>query len=130
MKIREKIMELEFIRDYILVSKFGNNIHYVDLAETIETGVVNRLMLARELGIDYAVVVSGIIPIGRDWDKYGDGTWKPQRFYIATDDIKTQDNNRDQEERKIYDFLRGKPIEKGDFDSIITTKEQATSKSK
>ena len=67
MGIKEKIMELRFVRDYILVSKFGNNIHDVDLLESIQTGVVNRLLIARELGIDYAVVVEGIVPMS----KYG-----------------------------------------------------------
>ena len=62
MGIKEKIMELEFVRNYILVSKFGNNIHDVDLLESIQTGIVNRLLIARELGIDYAVVIKGVIP--------------------------------------------------------------------
>ena len=38
MGIKEKIMELKCVRDYILVSKFGNNIHDVDLLESIQTG--------------------------------------------------------------------------------------------
>lgn len=112
MGIKEKIMELEFVRDYILVSKFGNSIHDVDLTETVKTGIVDRLLMARELGIDYAVVVKGVIPMSKTWDIYGDGTWNPNRSYISTQDIKTQDNNRDQEERNIYDFLRGKPATK------------------
>lgn len=112
MGIKEKIMELKCVRDYILVSKFGNNIHDVDLLESIQTGVVNRLLIARELGIDYAVVVEGIVPMSKIWDKYGDGTWNPNRSYISTEDIKTEDNNREQEERNIYDFLRGKPAHK------------------
>lgn len=41
-------MKLEFIRDYILEVKFGDNNHYADLTETIEAGVV---MLNRELKI-------------------------------------------------------------------------------
>lgn len=114
MGIKEKIMELKCVRDYILVSKFGNNIHDVDLLESIQTGVVNRLLIARELGIDYAVVVEGIVPMSKIWDKYGDGTWNPNRSYISTEDIKTEDNNREQEERNIYDFLRGKPGHKAE----------------
>ena len=110
MGIKEKIMELEFVRDYILVSKFGDNIHDVDLTETVETGIVNRLLTARELGINYAVVVKGIIPMSKSWDKYGDGTWNPRRSYISTDDIKTESNDREQEERNVYDFLRGKEM--------------------
>ena len=54
---------------------------------------------------------------GKNWDKYGDGTWQPKRAYIATDDIKTPDNDRMQEEKNIYDFLRGKTIEKSKLDS-------------
>ena len=114
MGIKEKIMELRFVRDYILVSKFGNNIHDVDLLESIQTGVVNRLLIARELGIDYAVVVEGIVPMSKILDKYGYGTWNPNRSYISTEDIKTEDNNREQEERNIYDFLRGKPAHKAE----------------
>ena len=114
MGIKEKIMELKCVRDYILVSKFGNNIHDVDLLESIQTGVVNRLLIARELGIDYAVVVEGIVPMSKIWDKYGDGTWNPNRSYISTEYIKTEDNNREQEERNIYDFLRGKPGHKAE----------------
>ena len=114
MGIKEKIMELKCVRDYILVSKFGNNIHDVDLLESIQTGVVNRLLIARELGIDYAVVVEGIVPMSKIWDKYGDGIWNPNRSYISTEDIKTEDNNREQEEINIYDFLRVKPAHKAE----------------
>ena len=112
MGIKEKIMELEFIRNCILVNKYGKNIHDVDIWETVQTGIVNRLLIARALEIDYAVIISGVIPSGRSWDKYGDGTWNPKRTYISTDDIKTSDNDKEQEERNIYDFLRGKEIAK------------------
>lgn len=112
MGIKEKIMELEFVRDYILVSKFGKNIHDVDLTESVKTGIADRLLMARELGIEYAVVIKGIVPISVSWDRYGDGTWNPKRSYISTEDIKTEDNNREQEEKNIYDFLRGKEASK------------------
>ena len=123
MGIKEKIIELEFIKNCILVRKFGKNIHDVDLWETVQTGIVNRLLIARALDIDYAVVVSGVIPSGKSWDKYGDGTWNPRRSYISTDDIKTDDYNKEQEERNIYDFLRGK-------ESTKTLPQQTTQKVK
>ncbi len=112
MGIKQKIQELKFVRDYLLAKNYGENIHDVDLTETIETGVVNRLLTARDLGIKYAVVLGGIVPSTKTWDRYGDGTWKPLREYITTEDIKTPDNNRDLEEQRIYDFLRGKPATK------------------
>ncbi len=112
MGIREKIEQLKFVKDYLLVKKYGENIHDVDLTESIQTGVVERLMSARDLGINYAVVLGNVLPMSKSWDKYGDGTWKPVRDYITTDDIATPDHNRDLEEQKIFDFLRGKPATK------------------
>lgn len=103
--IRERIEKLEWIENSILVRKFGSNIHDIDLGETIETGVVNRLMGARELGVDYAVVVRGVIAVS--WDKYGDRRWNPLRGVITTFDIATDDNDREQEEKNIYAFLAG-----------------------
>ena len=130
MKITEKMIQLKFLRDYMLVKKYGHNIHDLDLTETIQTGVVDKLMMARELGIDYAVVLENVVPLGKNWDKYGDGTWQPKRAYIATDDIQTPDNDRMQEEKNIYDFLRGKTIEKSKLDSADTLTQQNISKKK
>jgi hypothetical protein len=111
MGIVDKIKALQFVKDEILYRKFGNNIHDIDLNETIQTGVVDRLMKARELGIDYCVVVGGVVPSTKTWDKFGDGTWNPPRDYISTEDIATADRDPEQELKNIYDFLRGKKLE-------------------
>ena len=111
MGIREKIDKLEFVKNQMLYRKYGSNIHDIDLNETIETGIVDRLMKARELKIPYCVVFGNVIPSGKTWDIYGDGTWNPSRDYITTDDIKTEDGDLEQERKNIYDFLRGKKLE-------------------
>ena len=67
MKITEKMIQLKFLRDYMLIKKYGYNIHDLDLTETIQTGVVDKLMMAHELGIDYAVVLENVVP----WKKLG-----------------------------------------------------------
>ena len=110
MGIREKLEKIQFIKDEILYRKYGKNIHDIDLTETIETGIVDRLMKARELNVPYCVVFGNVVPSG-NWDKYGDGTWNPPRDYVTTDDIKTEDRDFEQERKNIYDFLRGKKLE-------------------
>lgn len=50
------------------------NVYGVDITESIQTGVVDRLMYARERDVEYAIVLDGIAPLGEGWDKYGDGT--------------------------------------------------------
>ena len=111
MSIRQQLERLQFFKDQMLYNKFGSNIHDIDLNETIQTGIVDRLMKARELGIPYCVVFGHTIPSSRTWDKFGDGTWNPPRDYISTEDIQTEDNDREQEIKNIYDFLRGKKLE-------------------
>ena len=103
MSIRQQLERLQFFKDQMLYNKFGSNIHDIDLNETIQTGIVDRLMKARELGIPYCVVFGHTIPSSRTWDKFGDG--------ISTEDIQTEDNDREQELKNIYDFLRGKKLE-------------------
>lgn len=98
MDIRKQIEELEFIKNDILVKRFGNNIHDLDLTETVETGIVNRLLNARELGIDYAVVIGGVASATIS---------NPLRSVITTYDIATVNNDREQERKNIYAFLRG-----------------------
>ena len=64
-------------------------------------------MEARREGKRFCVDFGRTVPTYK-WDKYGDGTWNPPRHYIMTSDIATPDNDFEQEEKNIYDFLRGK----------------------
>ncbi len=82
------------------------------LNETIKSGIVDPLMKARREGRRYCVDFGSVIPMSKIWDIYGDGTWNPPRSYITTIDIATPDNNFEEEERRIYDFLRGKKMRK------------------
>ena len=111
MSLRQRLEKFRIIKDQMLYKRFGNNIHDIDLNETIQTGVVDRLMHARELNVPYCVVFGSVVPSVKTWDKFGDGTWNPPRDYITTEDIKTEDNDREQELKNIYDFLRGKKLE-------------------
>ena len=90
---------------------YGINMHGLEYGDTVRTGVVEPLLNARSEGRRFCVEL-GMVPGGREWDIYGDGEWNPPRPYITTDDIATPDNDREQEERNIYDFLRGKKMEK------------------
>ncbi len=108
--LRNAIKDMEGVKNYALVREYGENIHDVDLREGIQKGVVDRLLNARELGIKYAVVLDGIAPLGSSWDKYGDGTWNPKKGVITTEDIRTPNNDRAQEEKNIYDFLSGRSM--------------------
>ena len=103
MGIKERLMKIRAIRDDVLYKKYRGNIHDVDLTETVKTGITDRLMQARELDIPYCVVFGGVIPAGISWDPYGN---------ITTDDIATEDKNREKEEQNIYAFLRGEEIKK------------------
>lgn len=113
MGLKDKLREISFIQDAYLLREFGaSNIHDMDLRESIEEGVVKRLLQARELGVKYVVVLGNVIPISKTWDKFGDGEWNPKRQYISTEDIKDPENDREKERQNIYDFLRGKKTEK------------------
>ncbi len=115
MGIKEKLMSVNAIKDDVLYRKYGSNIHDIDLTETIQTGITDRLMNARELGVPYCVVFGNVVPGTPAWDPYGNGDWNPPRDYITTDDIATEDNDREREMQNIYTFLRGEEIikEKG-----------------
>ena len=110
MGIKDKLMNVKAIKDQVLFEKYGANIHDIDLNETIKTGIVERLMKARGMGIPYCVVFGHVVPAGTSWDPYGNGDWNPPRDYITTDDIAREDNNRELEEQNIYTFLRGEEI--------------------
>lgn len=126
MRLKDRIMRQKIIRDYILEKKYGLNVHEVDITENVQTGIVDRLMNARERSVEYAVTLDGVVPIGTAWDKYGDGTWNPKKSYITTDDIKTQNKDRYLEEQKIYDFLRGKSSNKDDLNLMLASEEKET----
>jgi hypothetical protein len=98
------------IKDEILFRKYGPNIHDIDLKETIKTGIEDRLIGARELNIPYCVVFGGVVPAGTGWDRYGNGDWNPPRDYITTEDIATDDNNREIERQNVFAFLRGEEV--------------------
>ena len=89
---------------------YGLDMHGVDLNEGVEKGIVEPLMKARREGKRFCVDFGSTVPVYK-WDKYGDGTWNPPRHYIMTSDIATPDNDFEQEEKNIYDFLRGKRLE-------------------
>ena len=112
MGIKDKLMKIRAIRDNILYRKYRGNIHDVDLTESVKTGIADRLMQARELDIPYCVIFGGVIPTGTSWYPYGNGDWNPPREYITTDDIKTEDKNKEQERQNVYAFLRGEEIKK------------------
>lgn len=75
MKIIDKIKQLEIVRNYILERKYRINIHNVDLNESIQSGIVDKLLNARSTNINYAVILDGVCHLGKSWDKYGDGSW-------------------------------------------------------
>ena len=108
MGIKEMLIsKSRIIRDDVLIRKYGSNIHDIDLKETIKTGIEDKLMKARELGVPYCVIFGHVVPTTPRWDPYGNGDWNPPREYITTDDIATEDNDREQEKENIYSFLRG-----------------------
>ena len=112
MGIKDRLMKIDSIKNDVLYRKYKDNIHDIDLNESIKSGITDRLMDARELGIPYCVVFGHILPAGTSWDPYGNGDWNPPRDYITTDDIATEDNNREKERENIYAFLRGEVLEK------------------
>ena len=114
MSLKDRLMNFEFFKDEVLYKKYGKNIHDMGIDESIQTGIVEKLLNARELGVPYCVVFGGLTPVNTKWDPYGNGDWKPPRDYIATDDIATEDNDREQERKNIYAFLRGEIKEKGE----------------
>lgn len=110
MSIKNLLFNLKFFKDEYLYKKYRGNIHDIDLNETIKSGIEDRLMDARELGIPYCVVFGHVVPSG-NWDPYKSGKWNPPRDYIGTDDIETENNDREQEKQNIYSFLRGETKE-------------------
>ena len=111
-KLRDKLMQYETFKNDALVRKYGNNIHDIDLTETIKTGVADKLIQARELGVPYCVVFGRVVPATPAWDPYGNGDWNPPRDYITTEDIAEESNDREKERQNIYTFLRGEEIVK------------------
>ena len=108
------------VKYYNLVKKYGStNIYEVEQNESIEEGIVKRLLNARDLGVPYAVIFDNVLPLSKIWDKFGDGTWHPKRNYITTEDIADPKNDREKERKNIYDFLRGKKSIKPIDDEII-----------
>jgi hypothetical protein len=107
--LKEKMMKYESVKNDVLVGKYGKNIYDIELTDTIKTGVADKLMQARELGIPFCVIFGHVVPGGK-WDPYENGTWNPPRDYITTEDIATEDNDRDKERQNIYAFLRGEEI--------------------
>ena len=108
MKVSKLVINNKFIQDMWLSKHYGSNIHDLGLDETIKTGIVDKLMGARELGVDYCVVFGGVVPGGSGWDPYGDGKWNPRRKdFITTQDIAREDNDRELERQNVYAFLRG-----------------------
>jgi hypothetical protein len=112
MGLKDKLMKFDFVKDSVLSEKYGSNIHDMGLDENIEKDLVGRLMTAREVDIPYCVVFGGIIPMGKNWDPYGNGEWNPSRDYITTEDIATEDKDLELERQNIYAFLRGEEIVK------------------
>ena len=112
MGIKDRLMNISAIKNDVLYRKYKENIHDIDLNESIKTGITDRLMSARELGVPYCVVFGHVVPGGVSWDPYGNGDWNPPRDYITTDDIATEDNDREKEKQNIYAFLRGETLEK------------------
>ena len=107
------LMKCPPIRDEVLYEIYGENIHYFDLRdESVENGIIRKLMLARELGINYCVVVEGVVPMDREWN--------PLKGYITTKDIATKNGDREEERENAYLFLHGKnPKEKQESIEVI-----------
>jgi hypothetical protein len=118
MGLKERLMKLDFVKDGVLSEKYGSNIHDMGLDESIETDLVERLMTARELDVPYCVVFGRVIPMGKNWDPYGNGEWNPPRDYITTEDIATEDKDLELERQNIYSFLRGEEIVKGQTEEV------------
>lgn len=97
------------IRDMYLYDKYKGNIYDLDLRDSIQAGIIDKLMYARKLGISFCVMLGGV-PL-YDWDIFEHAKWNPIRDYITTDDIETPDHN-EEELKNIYRFLRGEEIEK------------------
>ncbi len=130
MSLKDKLLKNRSIREYHLARKYGpNNIHTVDLGESIKEGVEDRLLGARKINVGYVVDIEGIVPYGKGWDPYGDGTWNPVREFITTDDIKTKDKDLGVERQRIYDFLRGKPAVKSELQEMMQEEEKEEEKS-
>ena len=110
--IKEILKKHSAIRDMYLYDKYRENIHYIDLRDTIQKGVIDKLMNARKLDIPYCVMIGGVVP-AYDWDIYEHAKWNPVRDYITTDDIETPDHDEEEELKNIYKFLRGEEKEKG-----------------
>jgi hypothetical protein len=112
MKFKDRVMNVKPVKDFVLSNNYGSNIYDMDYRDGIQKGIVDKLMKARDLGVRYCVVFGRYIPSNSAWDPYVGGNWNPIRDYITTEDIATEDNNREQEIQNIYAFLRGETIEK------------------
>lgn len=109
-ELKEKKMKYELFKHTALVRKYGSNIHDIDLTESITTGVADRLIRARELGIPYCVILGRVVPVTPSWDPYENGNWNPPRDYITTEDIAEENNDREKERQNVFTFLRGEEI--------------------
>ena len=89
---------------------YGNNIHDFGFGETVEDGIVNPLLDAREKGEKYCVILGQMVPEERIWDPTGNNDWNPLREYITTEDIAS--DSRESEKNNIYAFLRGQEKDK------------------
>ena len=112
MNLRERITNLEEIKSEMLEKKYGKNIRDLEFGEKVLTGIVDPLLNAIDNGEKYCVVLGKMVPEERNWDPNGNGDWNPVRDYITTDDIATEDNDREKEKDNIYSFLRGEQKEK------------------
>lgn len=107
-RLGDILLRNEIIRDDYLYLKYGNNIYDLNLTDTIEKGIVEKLMGARILGIKYCVVYHGIV-MSRHPHPYSP-------YFISTDDIQitkralTEDDDEIKkiEKANIYWFLQGK----------------------
>ncbi len=108
--IKEILMKNRTIRDMYLYDKYRGNIYDLDLRDSIQAGIIDKLMYARKLGIPFCVMLGGV-PL-YDWDIFEHAEWNPVRDYITTDDIETTDHNEEEELKNIYRFLRGEEKEK------------------
>ncbi len=107
--IKDTLMKIPAIKDDVLYRKYGNNIYGLNLGDKIETAVADKLIKARDLGVPFCVMF-GNPAIFDGWDPYKNGKWNPPRDYITTEDIATDDNNREIERQNVFAFLRGEEV--------------------
>jgi len=105
MTMFDKMKNSLILQNEQLEKVYGNNIHDYEFGETVEEGIVNPLLDAREKDEKYCVVLGTKVPEERFWDPTGNNDWNPVREYITTEDIAS--NSREDEKNNIYNFLRG-----------------------